>query len=58
MRLLRDLWSTSPLRAAVVGLLIVLGAGGQAIASALAGPVLVDHSQVLFALLAAGSPPG
>ena len=53
MRLLRDLWATSPLRTAVVAGLIVLGAGGQAAAAALAGPVLVDRSTVLFAVLAA-----
>jgi ATP-binding cassette, subfamily B, bacterial len=52
MRLLRDLWITSPRRMSVVALLIVLGASGQAAASALAGPVLVNHSGVLFAVLA------
>ncbi len=44
MRLLRDLWATSPRRTATVALLIVLGAGGQAAAAALAGPVLLDRS--------------
>jgi ABC-type multidrug transport system fused ATPase/permease subunit len=53
MRLLRDLWTTSPRRTAVVACLIMLGAGGQAAAAALAGPVLVHHSTVLFAVLAA-----
>jgi ABC-type multidrug transport system fused ATPase/permease subunit len=52
MRLIRDLWATSPCRVAVVALLIVLGAGGQAAGAALAGPVLVDRSTVLFVLLA------
>ena len=48
MRLLRDLWATSPRRTAVVACLIVLGAGGQAAAAALAGPVLVHRSTALF----------
>jgi ATP-binding cassette subfamily B protein len=52
MRLLRDLWATSPLRTALVGVLIVLGAAGQAGAAALAGPVLVHRSVGLFTLLA------
>jgi ABC-type multidrug transport system fused ATPase/permease subunit len=52
MRLLHDLWVTSPRRAAVVACLIVLGAGGQAAASALAGPVLLHHSTALFTVLA------
>src|SRR5439155_5611429 len=52
MRLLRDLWTTSPRRVAAVAGLIVLGAAGQAAASALAGPVLVHRSVVLFAVLA------
>src|SRR6266498_3855871 len=34
MRLLRDLWVTSPRRTAVVACLIVLGAGGQVVAAA------------------------
>ncbi|SCL21494.1 ABC-type multidrug transport system, ATPase and permease component [Micromonospora rhizosphaerae] len=51
MRLLRDLWATAPRRMAVVVLLIVLGAGGQAAASALAGPVLVHRSVGWFAAL-------
>jgi ATP-binding cassette, subfamily B, bacterial len=54
MRLLRDLWATSPRRTAAVALLIVLGAAGQASAAALAGPVLLERSRVLFALLAVG----
>lgn len=53
MRLFRDLWATSPWRVTLVAVLIVLGAGGQAAASALAGPVLVDHSGAMFTLLAA-----
>src|SRR4051812_34053397 len=52
MRLLSDLWATSPRRTAIVALLIVVGAAGQAGAAALAGPVLVDHSAALFVLLA------
>src|SRR5256885_6518419 len=52
MRLLRDLWATSPYRAVVIASLIVLGAGGQALAAATAGPVLVHHSGVLFGVLA------
>ncbi|GGR70577.1 hypothetical protein GCM10010169_12740 [Micromonospora fulviviridis] len=52
MRLLRDLWATAPRRMAVVLLLIVLGAGGQAAASALAGPVLVHRSLGWFTALA------
>lgn len=52
MRLLGDLWVTSPRRTAMMGLLILLGAGGQAAASALAGPVLLEHSTGLFIALA------
>ncbi|MFG3696487.1 ATP-binding cassette domain-containing protein [Micromonospora sp. NPDC047620] len=52
MRLLRDLWVTSPRRMAVVTCLIVFGAGGQAAAAALAGPVLVHRAPGFFALLA------
>jgi len=52
MRLIRDLWAASPRRVAVVAVLIVLGAVGQAAGAALAGPVLVNHSVVLFVLLA------
>jgi ATP-binding cassette, subfamily B, bacterial len=52
MRLLRDLWITSPRRTVGVALLVVLAAVGQAGASALAGPVLLDRSRVLFGLLA------
>ncbi|MDG4802323.1 ABC transporter ATP-binding protein [Micromonospora sp. WMMD980] len=52
MRLLRDLWTTAPRRMAIVLLLIVLGAGGQAAASALAGPVLVHRSSGWFVALA------
>src|SRR5262245_43547486 len=53
MRLLRDIWATSPRRTAVVGVLIFLAAGGQACASALAGAVLLDRSIPLFGVLAA-----
>src|SRR3954452_21254029 len=51
MRLLRDLWATSPRRTALVAILIVLGAAGQAGALALAGAVLVDRSASLFVVL-------
>ncbi|HZN71811.1 MAG TPA: ABC transporter ATP-binding protein/permease [Micromonosporaceae bacterium] len=53
MHLLRDLWTTSPRRTAVVALLIVLGTAGMAGSAALAGPVLLYHSRSLFTLLAA-----
>ncbi|MEV4825986.1 ABC transporter ATP-binding protein [Micromonospora sp. NPDC049274] len=53
MRLLRDLWDTSPRRLTFVAVLIVLGAAGQAGASALAGAVLVHRSTGSFAVLAA-----
>ncbi|MET8232287.1 ABC transporter ATP-binding protein/permease [Micromonospora sp. NPDC005298] len=53
MRLLRDMWGTSPRRMTVVVVLIVLGAAGQAGASALAGAVLVHRSAGFFAVLAA-----
>src|SRR4051812_34646012 len=52
MRLLRDLWDTSSARTLLVGLLILLGAAGQAGALALAGAVLINRSVPLFALLA------
>jgi ATP-binding cassette, subfamily B, bacterial len=52
MRLLRDLWATSPRRTAVVACLILLGSVGQAAASALAGPVLLHRSTALFIVLA------
>src|SRR5690242_17513787 len=51
MRLLGDLWITSPRRSAMVAMLILLAASGQAAASALAGPVLLHHSTVLFIVL-------
>ncbi len=54
MRLLRDLWATSPRRAALLAVLIVIGAAGQAAALALAGAVLVEKSLPLFAVLAGG----
>ncbi|RLP93782.1 ABC transporter ATP-binding protein [Micromonospora sp. CV4] len=53
MRLLRDLWGTSPRRLTIVVILIALGAAGQAGASALAGAVLVHRSTGFFAVLAA-----
>ncbi|SCF29982.1 ATP-binding cassette domain-containing protein [Micromonospora chokoriensis] len=53
MRLLRDLWGTSTRRMTIVVILIVLGAAGQAGASALAGAVLVHRSAGFFAVLAA-----
>ena len=53
MRLLRDLWATSRRRTLLVAVLITLGSAGQAGALALAGPVLVDRSAPLFAVLAA-----
>ncbi len=52
MHLLRDLWATSGRRTALVAALILLGAGGQAASSALAGPVLVGRSGALFGVLA------
>jgi ATP-binding cassette subfamily B protein len=52
MRLLRDLWATSPRRSALVAWLVVLSATGQAVAAALAGPVLVHRSAAVFAGLA------
>ncbi|RSM55037.1 ABC transporter [Actinoplanes sp. ATCC 53533] len=52
MRLLRDLWATSPRRTLLVATLIVLGAAGQAGALGLAGAVLVNRSAPLFTLLA------
>ncbi|MFG3643208.1 ATP-binding cassette domain-containing protein [Micromonospora sp. NPDC047762] len=52
MRLLRDLWGTSTRRVTIVAVLIVLGAAGQAGASALAGAVLVHRSAGFFAVLA------
>ncbi|WP_018218996.1 ATP-binding cassette domain-containing protein [Salinispora vitiensis] len=52
MRLLRDLWATAPRRMTIVGILVLLGAGGQAAAAALAGPVLVHRSVGAFVLLA------
>ncbi|MET7880982.1 ABC transporter ATP-binding protein [Micromonospora profundi] len=53
MRLLRDLWGTSARRMTMVAVLIVLGAAGQAGASALAGAVLVHRSAGFFTVLAA-----
>jgi ABC-type multidrug transport system fused ATPase/permease subunit len=53
MRLLRDLWSAAPRLSTAVVWLVILGAAGQAGASALAGPVLVHRSWGLFVVLAA-----
>ncbi|GAA1842520.1 ATP-binding cassette domain-containing protein [Asanoa iriomotensis] len=52
MPLLRDLWSTAPLRASVVAVLVLIQAVGTAVAAALAGPVLVDRSATAFMALA------
>ncbi|WP_045746921.1 ABC transporter ATP-binding protein/permease [Actinoplanes rectilineatus] len=52
MRLLRDLWATSPRRTTITAILIVIGATGSAASLALAGPVLVDRSATLFTVLA------
>jgi ATP-binding cassette subfamily B protein len=52
MRLLRDLWATSPRRGTLVALLVVLSAAGQSTAAALAGPVLVHRSSSMFVALA------
>jgi ABC-type multidrug transport system fused ATPase/permease subunit len=54
VRLLRDLWVTSPRRTGLVVALIVIGAAGSAVAAALAGPVLLQRSTGLFAVLAGG----
>jgi ATP-binding cassette subfamily B protein len=54
VRLLRDLWVTSPRRTGLVVALILLGAAGWALSSALAGAVLLHRSAGLFAVLAAG----
>ncbi|MER7009603.1 ABC transporter ATP-binding protein [Dactylosporangium sp. NPDC000555] len=53
MRLMRDLWATSPRRTALVAFLIVFGAAGQAAASAVGGSVLIHRSWTMFAVLAA-----
>jgi ATP-binding cassette subfamily B protein len=52
MRLIRDLWATSPRRTAVVALLILLGSAGQAAASAVGGAVLIHRSWAMFTVLA------
>jgi ATP-binding cassette subfamily B protein len=52
MRLLRDLWATSPRRTAFVALLILLGSAGQAASAALAGSVLINRSYTAFVALA------
>jgi ABC-type multidrug transport system fused ATPase/permease subunit len=54
MRLLRDLWQTSPRQCALVVVLVVFGGAGQAVSAALAGPVLLEHSWTMFWLLAVG----
>ncbi|WFE64500.1 ABC transporter ATP-binding protein [Micromonospora sp. WMMD714] len=51
MRLLRDIWASAPRRVSVVIVLVVLGAAGQAAASAVAGPVLVHRSAGWFVAL-------
>jgi ATP-binding cassette subfamily B protein len=53
MRLIRDLWATSPRRTALVAFLVVLGAAGQAAASAVGGSVLIHRSWSMFTVLAA-----
>ncbi|WP_432842678.1 ATP-binding cassette domain-containing protein [Dactylosporangium sp. CA-092794] len=53
MRLIRDLWATSPRRTAFVAFLVVLGAAGQAAASAVGGSVLIHRSWTMFVVLAA-----
>ncbi|MBK6870995.1 MAG: ABC transporter ATP-binding protein [Kineosporiaceae bacterium] len=54
MMLLRDLWATSPRRVALLVVLIVLGAGGQAVAAPFAGQLLTSRStRVLVALAVA-----
>ncbi|MEV0716041.1 ABC transporter ATP-binding protein/permease [Asanoa sp. NPDC050611] len=52
MPLLRDLWSTAPLRTSVVAVLVLIQAVGTAVAAALSGPVLVDRSTSAFLALA------
>ncbi|WP_238009020.1 ABC transporter ATP-binding protein [Dactylosporangium sp. AC04546] len=52
MRLIRDLWATSPGRTGVVACLIVFGAIGQAIAAAVGGAVLIHRSWLMFTILA------
>jgi ATP-binding cassette, subfamily B, bacterial len=53
VNLLRDLWSASPRRTAVVALLVFLGAAAQAGSAPLAGQVLVHRSSAGFVALAA-----
>jgi ATP-binding cassette, subfamily B, bacterial len=52
MPLLRDLWSTSPRRSAVLGGLVLLNAIGMAVAASMAGSVLVEHAIGSFIVLA------
>ena len=49
---LRDLWSSSPRRTAVVVGLVLLNAIGMSVAAAVAGSVLVDRSIASFMVLA------
>ncbi|MET7418731.1 ABC transporter ATP-binding protein [Dactylosporangium sp. NPDC005555] len=52
MRLLRDLWATSPRRTGLVVFLVILGAAGQAAAAGVAGSVLIHRSWTMFTILA------
>ncbi|GAA3196096.1 ATP-binding cassette domain-containing protein [Dactylosporangium siamense] len=52
MRLLRDLWATSPRRTGLVVFLVILGAAGQAVAAGVAGSVLIHRSWAMFTVLA------
>jgi ABC-type multidrug transport system fused ATPase/permease subunit len=52
MRLLRDLWATSPRRTGLVVFLVILGAAGQAAAAGVAGSVLIHRSWTMFTVLA------
>lgn len=52
MRLLRDLWATSPRRTGLVVFLVILGAAGQAAAAGVAGSVLMHRSWAMFTVLA------
>ncbi len=52
MRLLRDLWATSPRRTGLVVFLVILGAAGQAAAAGVAGSVLIHRSWTMFMVLA------
>jgi ATP-binding cassette subfamily B protein len=52
MRLLRDLWATTPRRTGLVVFLVILGAAGQAAAAGVAGSVLIHRSWTMFTVLA------